>query len=202
MGVDAVMNLYEAMTSAGRGGAIAHTIMTYDKPAELEAWFVNATPAALGPMFKALTSEPASFGISDVNEVAGETKMLKVEYTTAQGYLLQQRAISTIISWITKNADDTSSFPQAQRQFEESCKRMNKFGTMPMNEGRAYCEGRYRLDSFMAEAVLRLVSLGNDVMRKKYLVNSKRLGDNLDPHCQVTKSYDPFYRGTSIDYID
>jgi hypothetical protein len=79
---------------------------------------------------------------------------------------------------------------------------MNKFGTAPNDSNQAYCEGRYKLDNFMAEAVLRLVSPDNDIMRKKYFTNCKILGADLDRHCQITKSYDTFYRGTIIKYIN
>ncbi len=36
MGINVIMNLYEAMTSSGKGGPIAHTIIEYHNPEELE----------------------------------------------------------------------------------------------------------------------------------------------------------------------
>ncbi|WP_311969540.1 peptidoglycan-binding protein LysM [Pseudomonas baltica] len=201
MGVDAVMSLYEALTSGGRGGAIAHTIMTYNKPAELEEWFVNATPAALGPMFMTLTSEPKAFEVSEPRDGIDATIAPKItSYSKAEAYLLQQQSIELIIRWIMNNARRTGGLPEAQRQFEDACKRMNTFGTLPEGSGQAYCQSRYKMDSFMKEAVLRLNSINNDSMRREYFKNSKVLGGNLDTHCSTIKSYDTFYRGTLTTY--
>jgi hypothetical protein len=197
MGVDAVMNLYEAMTSAGRGGAIAHTIMTYDKPAELEAWFVTASPAALGPMLNTLTIQPSEFEMT-ANSASGALQ--KTKYTQQQAFVLQQRAITRVLGWIKESASTADEAAYTRAQFEESCKRMNKFGTRPIKDGQAYCEGRYTIDSFMEIAVLQLEDRNGASARQRYKEIAASLGKNMEGQCSVYQSYNPLSPNPLIMY--
>jgi hypothetical protein len=141
MGVDAVMSLYEALMSGGRGGAIAEIIVDYENKEELRNWFLESTPSALGPMLMSLISTPSGFESTSSNEHnAGSGQ--KRTYKAQESYLLQQKAVERILTWIYKNAISKNTFPEAQAQFEEACARMNKFGTPANNRGQAYCESR------------------------------------------------------------
>lgn len=153
-------------------------------------------------MLMTLISEAKSFDVSDTPPSAGEQQSIKTNYSQAQAYLLQQRAIDRILGWITSNSEKAESAEYAKKQFEEARKRMNKFGTLPSNAGQLYCENRYKLDKFMSEPVLRLENQRNDRMRNRYNINSKKLGAGLDHHCQTFNSHDTFYRGTITTYTD
>ncbi|WP_311969538.1 hypothetical protein [Pseudomonas baltica] len=65
---------------------------------------MNATPAALGPIFMTLISEPESFEISETRELSGETKSSKAKYTKDKAHLLQQQALEIVLRWIVSNA--------------------------------------------------------------------------------------------------
>ncbi|WP_311968428.1 hypothetical protein [Pseudomonas baltica] len=179
MGVDAVMSLYEALTSGGRGGAIAHSIMTYDNPAELRQWFINATPAALGPMLMTLIREPNAF--QAINDSTGE----KITYDRGQAYLLQQTAISRIVKWIYDSSTESNSLSNAQMQFTDACARMNKFGESPKTPGQYYCENRYDLDVFMSVPVLQLERKDGNLYRSQYKSAASKLGEQYEGHCKI-----------------
>ncbi|WP_242487967.1 hypothetical protein [Pseudomonas sp. TH31] len=201
MGINAIMNLYEAMTSAGKGGAIAHTIIEYENQDELRQWFVEATPEALGPILMTLISDPKGFNVTTISNSGGTSKDVKKEYSRDQACLLQQRAINRIISWITTNSQKTGTLLLAQQQFEDACKSMNKFGTKEKNHGQAYCENKHKLDIFMANAVLRLSRQDGDIDRAMYKDNVKKLGQRLDGSCKLDlheNSYLPF---STMKYI-
>ncbi len=196
MGVDAIMSLYEAMMSGGKGGPIAHTIVEYDNPESLEEWFVQATPSALGPIFRTLTSEPQAFSISSLNKGEGVGDK-KFDYTRDQAHLLQQQAISKIVNWISVNSRKLGTLVQAQQQFEDSCKSMNKFGQMSETPGQTYCENRYKIDKFMGDPILRFTRKDGDRIRSIYFRESITLGARLDPMCKLDlneNSYNPTAR--------
>jgi hypothetical protein len=95
-GLDIVMSLYEALTSGRRGCPIAHTIMTYSNPDELEEWFVNATPSSLGPMLMTLTTEATAFSVTSTFLASdGTAQPSEKSYDQAQAYLVQQQALDT-----------------------------------------------------------------------------------------------------------
>jgi murein DD-endopeptidase MepM/ murein hydrolase activator NlpD len=200
MGWDIVMNLYEAMTRGGKGGPIADAIIEYGNQSELEEWFVNAIPSALGPLLMTLTSAPKSFSVSD-NSNASLTNG-KREYDEVQSHLLQQRAIERILSWIVKNAEEKNNISQAQTQFELACSSMNGFGVQAVNANQEYCNSRLILDIFMKEPVLSLVSPANDRMRDQYKSHASKLGANLDGSCRRSnyygKTYTPSQRSTFV----
>ena len=200
MGWDIVMNLYEAMTRGGKGGPIADAIIEYGNQSELEEWFVNAIPSALGPLLMTLTSAPKSFSVSD-NSNASLTNG-KREYDEVQSHLLQQRAIERILSWIVKNAEEKNNISQAQTQFELACSSMNGFGVQAVNSNQEYCNSRLILDIFMKEPVLSLVSPANDRMRDRYKSHASKLGANLDGSCRRSnyygKTYTPSQRSTFV----
>jgi hypothetical protein len=178
-GIDVVMSLYEALTKGGRGGTVAHTIMTTRNQTELEQWFVSATPGALGPMLMTLTSSASAFKIPvKLSESSQET-----EYSHDQAYLLQQKAVERVLGWIVKNAEKDCTLPRAKSQFEEACMCMNKFGIKEKNFSQAYCENRLQMDNFMAEAVMRIQDRSSDDVRYRYKSHVKTLGERLDGYC-------------------
>jgi murein DD-endopeptidase MepM/ murein hydrolase activator NlpD len=186
-GIDAIFSLYEALTSGGKGGVIAHTIMTYRSPEELEQWFVEAIPEALGPMLMTLISSPSSFKVPEiVMDEDGELVEKKVTKPAAESHLYQQQAIERILGWIVARARQQGTLVAAQRQFEEACTRMNRFGTKPPTAGQAYCENRLALDNFMDVGVMRVGADGdrNDEMRSRYLVHAAALGAQADQFCR------------------
>jgi hypothetical protein len=190
MGVDVVMSLYEALMSGGRGGAIAHTIMTYDKPAELEEWFVNATTAALGPILMTLSTNPEPFQVTDTGK-SGESLPAK-KYDQREAYVLQQRAIDTVLSWILENAKAADKLAEAQNQFATACMSMNKFGVTPKEMGQAYCEHKYTLDNFMSVEVNKFENRAGVIARSRYKKTAAILGKNLDSSCQIIPRYNAF----------
>lgn len=191
-GVDMVMSLYEALTGGGRGAIIAHTIMTYRNQNELEQWFLNATPNALGPMLMTLTSAAESSNITDVSADSASREK-KYTYDRSQTHLIQQQAVERILGWILSNAKKTNTLTQAQAQFEEACISMNRFGTKDLDKGQIYCEQRLAMDNFMSEAILRLVDQRNDQMRARYKKHVEELGARLDGFCQRFTHYGRTY---------
>lgn len=183
MGADAVMTLYESLTATGKGGAIADTIMSYDRQAELEEWCVNAIPGALGPLLMTLISPPSEFSVK-VSDSSGSLDKKERKYTEDEAYLLQQRAVECILGWIVNNAEKQGSIEKAQSQFEEICMCMNKFGLKPADADQKYCESRLALDNFMSEPVLRLKSVSGEEMRTRYKNHVKLLGVKRDSYCQ------------------
>lgn len=187
-GVDMVMSLYEALTGGGRGASIAHTIMNYRNQAELEQWILSATPGALGPMLMTLTSAAESFKIREYG--AQSANSAEKSYSKDQCHLLQQQAIERILGLIVNQAKAQGTVPLAQAQFEEACRSMNRFGTKASSDAeQKYCENRLRMDNFMSEAVLRLVSVDNDRMRSRYKTHIEILGARMDGYCKRIKYY-------------
>ncbi|VXB06127.1 conserved hypothetical protein [Pseudomonas sp. 8AS] len=189
--VDAVADLYEALTAGGNGGPVANTIMTYRKPAELERWFIDALPESLGPMLMTLISPAEAFEIKANDIVDGRSHEDIKTYSEVECWLLQQQAIERILGWIVQNAQRNSTIHAAQRQFEETCTRMNRFGSKPPKPGQAYCENRMRMDHFME---VKVMSIGQDAnrnerMRASYREHVSALGQLKDGFCQVTNHY-------------
>jgi hypothetical protein len=183
IGADAVMALYESLTATGKGGAIADTIMSYDRQAELEEWCVNAIPGALGPLLMTLISPPSEFNVK-ISDSSGSLDKKERKYTEDEAYLLQQRAVECILGWIVSNAEKQGSIEKAQSQFEEICMCMNKFGLKPANADQKYCESRLALDNFMSEPVLRLKAVSGEEMRTRYKNHVSLLGAKRDSYCQ------------------
>ncbi|ANH98369.1 hypothetical protein A8L59_13435 [Pseudomonas koreensis] len=192
MGVDAVMSLYESLTATGKGGLIADTIMFYEPQAEIEEWCANAIPGALGPLLMTLISPPDEFTVN-VSSTSDTSEKKERKYKTDEAHLIQQRAIEKILGWIVNNAQKQNSLDKAQRQFEEICMSMNKFGIKPANADQKYCESRLELDNFMSEAVLRLAQRDSDVMRSRYSSHVKLLGEKRDSYCQRSQYYGRTY---------
>ncbi|MGL4316369.1 MAG: hypothetical protein ACRCTL_07120, partial [Pseudomonas sp.] len=188
---DAVANLYEALTAGGNGGPIAHTVITYRKPAELERWFIDALPEALGPMLMTLISPAEEFKVVDSIVENGEAKEIEASYDKAQCWLLQQQAIERVLGWIVRNAQSNGTLPNAQRQFDEACTRMNRFGSKPPKQGKTYCENRMHMDRFMDSKVMNVGREGaeNERMRTKYLKHVSILGQLRDGFCQESDYY-------------
>lgn len=185
-GVDMVMSLYEALTGGGRGAIIAHTIMNYNNPRELEQWILGATPGALGPMFMTLISAAEEFKIDEFSGSGAKSKT----YSKEQCQLLQQQAIERVLGLIVRQAEKQGTISLAQAQFEEACMSMNRFGTKAAaGAEQSYCENRLRMDNFMSEAVLRLQGDENDEMRLRYKSHVKLLGSNLDGSCHRVQYY-------------
>ncbi|SFW20227.1 hypothetical protein SAMN03159511_1334 [Pseudomonas sp. NFACC19-2] len=188
---DIVMNLYEALTSGGKGGPIAHAITTYKYPSELERWFVDATPESLGPMLMTLLFRPEAFEAIDFVETQEGVQELVARYDEAECHLLQQRAIERILGWLVRNAQQTGTLDNAQRQFDEACSRMNRFGTKEPQPGQAYCTNRMRMDRFME---VKVGNWGeemdtNNAMRERYRDRVRVLGALRDGYCQRSDYY-------------
>lgn len=150
MGVDTIMSLYEALTDGARGGPIAYAIVNYPNPAELAQWFVEATPAALGPMLMTLTAAPRSFSVTSttVTQQAAVREEQR-EVSRAQCHSLQQRAIELVLHWISAAAmRPQGQIKSAQHQFGRACICMNRFG-IEEDPSKAYVGNRAGLDSFM-----------------------------------------------------
>ncbi|MBH3361499.1 MULTISPECIES: hypothetical protein [Pseudomonas] len=142
---DNVMSLYEALTRQGRGGLLAHMIISYPEQEELQQWVIMAPADALGPLLYALSSARKGFeAVPD--PFSGEA----VKYTGTQSQLVQQRDISRLISWTASNTNEFT-----KHQFVEACIRMNKLGERAEHFGQANCENRMSLDMFMKDPVLR-----------------------------------------------
>lgn len=192
MGVDAVMSLYESLTSTGKGGLIADTIMFYDQQEEIEEWCVNAIPGALGPLLLTLISPPDEFTVN-ASSTSNTSVKKERKYNADEAHLIQQRAVEKILGWIVNNAEKQSSLDKAQSQFEEICMCMNRFGLKPANADQKYCENRMELDNFMSEAVLRLGQRDSDVMRGRYSSHVKLLGEKRDRYCQRSQYHGRTY---------
>lgn len=197
MGINAIMNLYEAMTSAGKGGAIAHTIVEYQNPDELKKWVVEATPTALGPILMTLISEPDDFSIVSTKPDTAE----KQNYTKQKSYLIQQRAIEIIIDYITTNAKEKGTLSEAQKQFEAACSCMNKFGVEPVDAGQKYCENRSKLDTFMSEPVLGYTEPTGVTARARYKRNVSLLGERIDGSCKIVIRENSYIPSSAIKHI-
>ncbi|WP_122698185.1 LysM peptidoglycan-binding domain-containing protein [Pseudomonas viridiflava] len=173
---DVVMGLYEALTRSGKGGPIADAIVEYGNQNELEDWFVNAIPSALGPLLRTLISPPELFSIN--SEGAKRT------YSQSEAHALQQKAIEQILGWIVKNAQKNNTIDKAQSQFELACMSMNEFGIKSTDSEQDYCKNRFALDSFMAEGAQNLLDKQSNSARSRYKNHVKLLGANLSDYCQ------------------
>lgn len=135
LGADVISNIYETISIGNDGGKIAYSIMSYENESELEKWCTDAIPEALGPLLSLLTSTP------------GKIQSFAPDGTSY--ILLQQQAIEKILGWIRYSSERSNTIYAAQRQFEEICTRMNRFGTKSPTPGKTYCDNRLRLDVFM-----------------------------------------------------
>ncbi|WAJ37099.1 hypothetical protein OU800_21225 [Pseudomonas sp. GOM7] len=194
-GYDLVMSLYEALTRGGKGGPIAHSLMTYSNPEELRRWIVEATPAALGPILWTLSSPAEAFTAVDYvyNEETQSYRELKKPYTHSGCWLVQQRAIERVLGWVVQHAQSTNSLADARIQFYQACIRMNAFGEPEPKAGQAYCSNRLAIDEFMREGVERVGREGsdNDLMRARYKKHMNILDQNFEKICRVTSWYSP-----------
>ncbi|WP_447749386.1 hypothetical protein [Pseudomonas nicosulfuronedens] len=202
---DVVMSLYEAITSGGRGGLVAYSIMTYKKPDELKRWVVECIPEGLGPLLMTLISRQA---ITEVAGGAAEDLMKTIglgnqsatqnkvknsgeqneegSYDPQSAPLYQQQALERILGWIVEHAGaNPEKISDAQRQFDSACSRMNKFGSYEY-KGQVYCDNRDQMDKFMKSTpdVAGGNSPANTEMRAKYLEHVKILGALRDDYCK------------------
>jgi hypothetical protein len=202
MGWSLVMDLYDAMTSGGKGGPIAHAIVEYQNPDELKTWVVEATPAALGPILMTLTSTPEEFSIAaNTKESDTSPTFSKQTYPKEKAHLTQQIAIGIIIDHIVTNAKEKDKLEEAQKQFELACASMNKFGTEPVDIGQKYCENRHLLDTFMGDPVLSFTDPRGNKARARYKENSKILGQRIDGTCKIVMGENSYIPRTSVKYL-
>ncbi|PAU85951.1 hypothetical protein CK507_17510 [Pseudomonas sp. WN033] len=181
MELDVIMSLYEALTRPGRAGPVALSIKTYRDQPELQAWFVEATPAALGPMLLTLTSTPRAF----TAEISADGAMLGIpqqggRFTSEQSNLWQQEAIEKILRWILEAAQGApENMENARHQFGQACLRMNQYGVEEENLAQAYRRNRRRLDAFMAKPVMS-DDMDNNFMRAEYRSHIQQLAAAYD----------------------
>lgn len=189
--VDAVANLYEALTAGGNGGPVAHSIINYENQAELERWFIDAIPEALGPMLMTLISPAEAFEIAETVDTTEGPQGRVTSYGEPECWLLQQRAIERVLGWIVRNAQSNGTVHNAQRQFDEACTRMNRFGSKPPKQGKAYCENRMRMDRFMNFKVMNIGQEAdiNEDMRNSYREHVEILGQLRDGFCRESNHY-------------
>ena len=105
-------------------------------------------------MLMTLLFRPEAFEAIDFVETQEGVHERVTRYDEAECHLLQQRAIERILGWLVRNAQRTGTLDHAQRQFDEACSRMNRFGTKEPLPGQAYCTNRMRMDRFMAEGIM------------------------------------------------
>jgi len=191
-GIDMVMSLYESLTATGKGGPIADTIINYENQEELQQWCVSAIPGALGPLLNTLISPPDAFKVTTVDSSVTAEKNERA-YDESQAHFLQQQAIERVLGWIVDSAQQQNSMDNAQRQFEEACMCMNRFGVKPAMGGQEYCDNRLQLDNFMAEGVMRFEKRRGDLMRDRYKSHVKLLGGSLDRFCQRSQYFGRTY---------
>src|SRR5690606_28129861 len=128
MGVDTIMSLYEALTDGARGGPIALAILEYENTAELAQWFIEAPPAALGPILMTLTAAPQRFRATPPAARAPGGQTVR-SFTRADCRTLQQRAVVRVLDWIAETARKTAIHLESSReQFARACIMMNRFG--------------------------------------------------------------------------
>ncbi|AZD35824.1 hypothetical protein C4K22_3081 [Pseudomonas chlororaphis subsp. aurantiaca] len=200
MGLEVILSLYDAMTSGGKGGPIADAIMNYENEKELEQWFVEATPAALGPILMTLMAKPTEFSITSTKSGVDKSTEEKRVYEKDHAHLLQQQAISKILGWISASASNAAQLSRAQQQFEDACKSMNKSGVKSNDAGQAYCMNRKKLDDFMSEAVLRISKPYGDTARAIYKENAKKLGQRLDSFCKIDMRQNSYLPTATVKY--
>ena len=149
MGVDTIMSLYEALTDGARGGPIALAILEYENTAELAQWFIEAPPAALGPILMTLTAAPQRFRATPPAARAPGGQTVR-SFTRADCRTLQQRAVVRVLDWIAETARKTAIHLESSReQFARACIMMNRFGIEGYEPATSYRSNRARLDAFM-----------------------------------------------------
>jgi hypothetical protein len=134
----------------------------------------------------------------------GELEEKKVPKSAVESRLYQQQAIERILGWIVTKARQQGTLVAAQRQFEEACTRMNRFGTKPSKAGQTYCENRLALDNFM-DASTTSTEAGarrNEVMRRLYRSHVAALGAQADQFCRRSSYHGHiFVPGGHAEYI-
>ncbi|WP_448680968.1 hypothetical protein [Pseudomonas nicosulfuronedens] len=187
--VDFVMSVGDALFDGGRGGLIAHSILNYENQAELEGWFVECIPQGLGPLLKALISKPKEFD---------DPEQPSQKISPERSHLYQQQAIERILGWILANANnDSAQLLLAQKQFDEACSRMNKFGSLERQQNQDYCINRMLMDRFMAVSVKDVDDPRANDMRLQYFEHVRVLGVLRDGFCKEVKVSD--YYG--VEYL-
>nr|WP_314874027.1 hypothetical protein [uncultured Pseudomonas sp.] len=181
MAYDKIMTLYEALFRAGKGGVIAHTIMTYPNRAELRKWLVNAPPQALGPLLHTLIFEPKAFEIPTTTSEQHQ----KTIFNETECHYLQQQAVELIIASIINGVSDTL---RQKRLFTDSCRRMNKHGSLAVDNSHSYCTNRLLLDAFMRVPVRRIFDRRSDETRNNYFIYASSLGAEADNECRAVRS--------------
>lgn len=192
---DAVMSLYEAITSGGKGGPIAHAILNYENQDELRRWVVECIPEGLGPLLMTLLSTPKSFEVTEQITTPQGTRERKESFTREQSHLFQQQAIERVLKWIVDNAGGTpNGLIDAQKQFDQACSRMNRFGSYE-SKGQTYCDNRFEMDGFMKDIpnTQGSTSSANNDMRARYMEHTKTLGALRDGYCRITNYYGVTY---------
>jgi hypothetical protein len=201
---DAVKSLYEAITSGGRGGWVAFSILNYENQDELKRWVVECIPEGLGPLLMTLISRQAvtevvkgaaddvmgSIGLGSksavqdkVKDSAGQDE--ESSYDPQSAPLYQQQALERILGWIVDHAGtNPERIAAAQRQFDSACSRMNQFGSYE-HQGQVYCDNRDQMDKFMKSVpgVDGADSRDNTNMRSQYFSHVKLLGVIRDGYC-------------------
>nr|WP_314875604.1 hypothetical protein [uncultured Pseudomonas sp.] len=177
MAYDKIMTLYEALFRTGRGGIIAHTIMYYPDQDELRKWLVKAPPQAIGPLLYTLISTPRAFDATVTTLEGRETK----SYSDIDCHYLQQQAIEQVTAWLAVKAKESQAH---KTQFVESCRRMNKLGSIVLEDNNSYCRNRSLIDKFMAEPVKRIFEPASDTIRGRYFKNACSLGSEADKNCR------------------
>lgn len=177
-GYAVIKELYGRLTEGGRGGQIAYTLMQRQNQKVMHDWVLNLQPQAFGPLLLALSSSPTAF------TVKGEQDEQK--FSEDQAHLLQQQAIEKCFGWI-------SSKDNATQQFEEAIIHMNRDGVRPIKAGLTYCKNKIKLDLFMAEKVLGLAEINNE-MRSRYHQRVSFLGRHININCK----YCYLYKGPSF----
>jgi hypothetical protein len=198
---DAVMSLYEAITSGGRGGWVAFSILNYENQDELKRWVVECIPEGLGPLLMALISRQAitevakgavddvmkNIGLDAATETPSENDNKSEDaYRPRNAPLYQQQALERILGWIVDHAGtNPERIAAAQRQFDSACSRMNKFGSYEY-QGQVYCDNRDQMDKFMKEVPNcdNASAPRNTAMRDRYKSHAKLLGALRDNDCR------------------
>ena len=169
---------------------MALSIKTYEKQSELAEWFVEATPAALGPMLLTLISTPREFtpefDADSATSARSQEERMANGVQTGQSIsrlmcnLFQQEAIEQILRWIVAEAKKSpDGMENARHQFGQACLRMNQFGVDELNSTQAYRQNRRKLDAFMATPVMS-GDVKNNFMREEYIKHVQQLASVYD----------------------
>ncbi len=195
-GYGLLKGLYQSLTSGGRGGQIAYTLVMDKNQEVLSQWVCNLAPDALGPLLLTLIDTPKSF----------KPERADSSFSATQVHLWQQQAVERCLGWVRGKAN-------ARQTFEETLMRMNRDGARSIDAGKAYCLAHYELNRFMSEPVKADVIINNEV-RANYKKHVEHLGARLNNYCHhetehkaliaigsVTIAPMPkiIYRGPSLD---